>query len=277
MPATRRSNHTSTTLLAALVALTAAAQSAHAGQRAPAAGHYASVNGLNMYYETHGSGMPLVLLHGGGCTIDFSFSAVLPSLARHRKVIAVEQQAHGHTPDIPRPLSYEQMAEDTAALLSQLKVQSADFLGWSDGGNIALLIAIRHPTLVRKLAVTGANYNNDGMYAGFAESVGALVPESPRLRGVHEAYDKAAPDRTQWPGLIVKLKTMWLEFKGCRPEDLRTIQAPVLVMVGDSDAVRPEHALEMFRLLPHASLAVLPATGHATLRTFLDAPMPDAK
>jgi pimeloyl-ACP methyl ester carboxylesterase len=236
-----------------------------ADRRTQAEGAYASVNGLEMYYEVHGAGAPLVLLHGGGWTIESSFRAILPPLARSHKLLAIEQQAHGHTADIARPLSYEQMADDTAALLAQLGIERADFFGWSDGGNVALEIALRHPRLVRRLVVTGANFSNEGMRPGFAQSVAALTPDSPRLTAQHAEYRRTAPDASQWPRVVAKLKGLWLEFKGIAPEDLRKIDAPVLVMVGDRDAVRAEHALALFRLLPHASLAVLPATGHATM------------
>ncbi len=254
------------------------------------AGRFASVNGLKMYYEAHGAhgtGSPLVLLHGGSATIESSFGSVLPALAKSRQVFAVEQQGHGHTPDIARPLSYEQMADDTARLLGLLKVESADLLGWSDGANVALQVAIRHPSLVRKLIVSGANYSNDGIDPEAMQWLRATTPEN-WPREFQMAYARAAPDPKQWPTLVSKLKKMWLEFKGWRPEDIQRIEAPVLVMVGDGDMVRPEHAVKMFRLLAYGQLAVLPATGHRTLQqrpawvlsmiaAFLEAPLPDAK
>ena len=129
--------------------------------QASAAGGYASVNGLNMYYEIHGSGEPLVILHGGMSTIG-AFYRILPALAKSRQIIAVEQQGHGHTADIDRPFSFEQMADDTAALLPQLGVKKADVFGYSDGGMVALEMAIRHPELIRKLAISSAVYNMDG-------------------------------------------------------------------------------------------------------------------
>src|ERR671935_3223680 len=121
-------------------------------------GQYASVNGLTMYYEVHGAGRPLVLLHGALSAIGTSFGKVLPSLAKTRQVIAVEQQAHGHTADIDRPLTYEQMADDTAALLRHLEIGSADVYGYSLGGGVALQLAIRHPELVRKLVLVSASH-----------------------------------------------------------------------------------------------------------------------
>jgi pimeloyl-ACP methyl ester carboxylesterase len=134
---------------------------------------YAPVNGLEMYYEIHGpaEGTPLVLLHGGGSTIETSFGALLPALARTRRVIAVEQQGHGHTADVERPFSFEQSADDTAALLHHLGVARADFFGYSNGGSIALKIAMRHPKLVRRIVAQSAMYKRDGFPASFWESM----------------------------------------------------------------------------------------------------------
>src|SRR5919202_78290 len=130
-----------------------------------ARGQYASVNGLNMYYEVHGAGRPLVLLHGALSAIGTSFGKVLPTLAKTRRVIAIEQQAHGHTADIDRPLSYAQMAEDTGALLQRLGIDQADYVGYSMGGGIALQLAMRHPDRVRKFVFAGGTaYRPDGLY-----------------------------------------------------------------------------------------------------------------
>jgi len=244
---------------------------------------YAFVNSLKMYYEIHGAGRPLVLLHGGLTTIDSSFGEILPILANTRQVVAVEQQGHGHTADLDRPLTFEQMADDTAALLRQIEIESADFFGWSDGGNIALQIALRHPSLVRRLMISGTNYNNDGFDSSVLRAFQDLTPAGmPKV--LAEAYARTAPDPKQWPILIDKVKKLALEFKGWRPEDIQSIDVPVLVMIGDRDIVRPEHAVQMFRLLPNAQLAVLPGTDHNTLArpdwvlpmmaAFLDGPVP---
>ncbi|MGH6902584.1 MAG: alpha/beta fold hydrolase [Geminicoccaceae bacterium] len=259
---------------------------------------YASVNGLEMYYEIHGTGRPLVLLHGGLMTIE-GFGELLPALARSRQVIAVEQQAHGRTADIDRPLRYEQMAEDTAALLRQLGIGQADFFGYSMGGGIALQIAIRDPDLVRRLVLAAANYDPEGYYPEVLEAIQRLRPEdfagSPWL----EAYTRVAPNPEDWPALLERIKDLDLWFEGWPREEIAVIEAPALVIVGDSDVVRPEHAVQMFRLLgggvpgdltgpPRSRLAVLPGTTHVTLveradwlvpmvTEFLDAPMPKAK
>jgi pimeloyl-ACP methyl ester carboxylesterase len=250
-------------------------------------GNYAAVNGLKMYYEIHGTGRPLVLLHGGLTTIQGSFEKVLPSFANTRRVIAVEQQGHGRTADVDRPLSFGQMADDTAELLRQLGIQQADFFGYSDGGNVALGIAIRHPELVRKFVIAGTNYNNDGLYPEILEFFKDVKAEDlgPELR---DAYTDVAPHPEDWPTLVAKVMKQAAEFEGWQPEDIRAIGAPALIMIGDADIVRPEHAVELFRLLPHAQLAVLPGTEHqaiveraewllSMISAFFEAPMPEPR
>jgi pimeloyl-ACP methyl ester carboxylesterase len=245
-------------------------------------GSYASVNCLDMCYEVHGEGRPLVLLHGGMVAIDFTFGKMLPVLAKTRQVIAVEQQGHGHTADIDRPLSFEQMADDTAALLRGLHIMGADFFGYSDGGNVALGIAIRHPDLVRKVAIAGTNVNNDGLYPAVLESLQHVTADD--MGALKDAYTRVAPHPGAWPVLVEKVIAQTLAFKGWDPDDLRAIKAPVLIIVGDYDIVRTEHAVELFRLIPNVNLAVLPRTDHflrlqnpewllSMLADFFDAPM----
>ena len=251
---------------------------------------FAPVNDLNMYYEIHGptNGKipPLVLLHGGGSTIGTSFGNMLQSFAKSRQVIAFEQQGHGHTADIDRPFRFEQSADDAAALLRHLKIERADFFGYSNGGNIALQIAIRHPARVRKLVVASAMFKRDGLYPDFWESMKhATVKTMPTE--LRDAYLRVAPHPEQLSTFHEKSVRRMLEFKDWREQDIHSIDAPTMVMIGDGDIVRPEHAVEMFRLLPHARLAVLPGTDHMTLlqradwlvsmiEAFLDAPMPKA-
>jgi pimeloyl-ACP methyl ester carboxylesterase len=251
-------------------------------------GKYADVNGLRMYYEIHGTGRPLVLLHGGLAYIESSFGKMLPSLAKNRQVIGIEQQGHGHTADIDRPLTYEQMAEDTAELLRRLGITAADFFGWSDGGIIATRIAMRHPELVRKFAIIGSIYNNDGLPPELRKAVANMSPDDVPAE-FRAAYTKVAPKPEQWPTLVGKVIKLMDDsvWQGWRPEDIRSIRAPALVMIGDVDqVVRFDHVLQMFRLLPHAQLAVLPGTDHFApltrpdwilpmLEAFFDAPMPE--
>lgn len=221
---------------------------------------YARVNGLRMYYELHGSGgTPLVLIHGGGSTIGTNFGRVLPLLSRDRQVIAVEVQAHGHTRDVDRPFTFEQDADDVAALLDTLHVAKADILGFSNGGTTALQIAIRHPGKVNRLVIASSNYRRDGMQEGFWDFMekgtfadmpqpykDAYLKINPSQEGVHAMHDRDA-------------KRM-LAFKDIPDETIKSIVAPALVVVGDRDVVRVEHALQLSRLLPHARLAILPGT-----------------
>src|SRR5512139_1743551 len=252
---------------------------------------YAPVNGLEMYYEIHGSpngkSPPLILLHGGGSTIETSFGKVLPSFAKTRQVIAFDQQGHGRTADVDRPFTFDQSAEDTVALLRYLKIEKADFFGYSNGGQIALQIAVRHPDLVRKLVVESAMFQRDGSDPGFWKSFEHAKPDDmpPELR---EAYLGVAPHPENLPTFFAKSVQRMLNFKGWTPEDIQSINAPALVVIGDHDIVRVEHAVLMFRLLPNAQLAVLPGTDHMTIvnrsdwlvpmvGTFLDSPMPPAR
>jgi pimeloyl-ACP methyl ester carboxylesterase len=221
---------------------------------------YADVNGLRMYYELHGSGgTPLVLIHGGGSTIGTNFGRVLPLLARNRRVIAVEVQAHGHTRDVDRPFTFEQDADDVAALLDSLHVRKADILGFSNGGTTALQIAIRHTDKVKRLIIASSNYRRDGMQEGFWDFMekgtyadmpqpykDAYLKINPSQEGVHAMHDRDA-------------KRM-LAFKDIPDESIKAIQAPTLVVAGDRDVVRVEHALALSRLLPQARLAILPGT-----------------
>ncbi len=265
--------------------------------QAPGAGNYASVNGLNMYYEIHGVGQPLVLLHGAFSAIGTSFGNVLPELAKTRQVIAFEMQAHGHTADIDRPLSMEQMADDTAAALQHLGIERADFFGYSMGAGIALQVAIRHPEMVRKLVLASVTYNQSGLHPGLMEGLAEMKPEMMFGSPWHEEYMRIAPRPEDFATLFAKKTQMDQEIQDLPAEAIEAIEAPTLLIIGDSDIVRPEHAVEMFRLLgggvmgdlaglPRSQLAILPGTTHVTLveradwlvsmiTAFLDAPTPE--
>jgi len=176
------------------------------------------------------------------------------------------------------------MADDTAAALRQLGIEEADLFGYSNGGNVALGLAIRHPGLVRRMAVAGVNYNREGLYPevlGFLENV-----DPDALGHLKEAYQAVAPNPEGWPTLVSKVARLTLDFEGWRPDELRGVGAPTLVMAGDKDVVPPEHTLELFRLLADARLAILPGTDHVSLRgrtdwllsmlgELLDAPPPE--
>lgn len=256
----------------------------------PRAGRYAFVNGLRMYYELHGEGRPLILLHGALSTIDSSFNSVLPSLSGRRRVIAVEQQAHGRTRDIARPLSYEQMARDTIELLRQLGVREADVIGYSMGATVALQMAVEQPRLVRKLALVSAGYHKAGYKPELVSfmrqidptsSVWATHPLGPKRRDdLEHAMRRAAPS-SDWPTALTRIKQAFASYDGVQAEDLRRVRADTLVLTGDQDVIYPEHMGELSRLLPRAKLEVMPGADHAAmvaraaplLPAFLDAPV----
>jgi pimeloyl-ACP methyl ester carboxylesterase len=266
---------------------------------AQGAGDYISVNGLEMYYEIHGVGQPLVLLHGAFSAVGTSFGEVLPELAKTRQVIAFEMQAHGRTADIDRPLSYEQMVDDTVAALKQLGIEKADFFGFSMGAGIALQVAIRHPEAVRKLVLASVTYKLDGVHPGLMEGLAEMKPEMMYGSPWHEEYMRIAPRPEDFATLFAKKTQMDQQVRDLPADAIEAMDAPTLLIIGDSDIVRPEHAVEMFRLLgggvmgdltglPNSQLAILPGTTHATLvergdwlgsmiTAFLDAPMPDAE
>ncbi|HXC25620.1 MAG TPA: alpha/beta hydrolase [Gemmatimonadaceae bacterium] len=223
-------------------------------------GHSATVNGLPMYYEIHGSGTPLVLLHGGGSTIRSTFGRILPDLAKTHQVIALELQAHGHTPDIGRPLSFEQDADDVAALLKQLHIDKADVIGFSNGGTTALQIAIRHPALVNKLVLASTLYKRDGMQPGFWDGMQqASLEHMPQP--LKDAYREANPDPKGLQAMFDRDVARMLAFQDISDAKIQAIQSPTLVINGAAEVVQAEHALALSHMLPHAQLAILPG-GH---------------
>jgi pimeloyl-ACP methyl ester carboxylesterase len=224
---------------------------------------YAPVNGLKMYYEIYGEGtMPLVLIHGGGSTIESSFSKMLPLFSAYGKVIAVELQAHGRTGDRDAPETFEQDADDVAALLAFLKIDKANFLGFSNGGTTTLQIAIRHPEIVNKIVIASANYRRDGMPPGFFEGFPkATLADMPA--SLKEAYLKVAPDKSHLRVMFEKDVARMENFKDVPDDVMQSIKAPALIIITDRDVIQPEHALRMSRILHGARLAILPGV-HGT-------------
>lgn len=221
---------------------------------------YSLVNGINMYYEMYGEGMPLVLIHGGGSTIQTSFEKVIPLFAKTRKVIAVELQAHGRTEDRGMQNSFEQDADDVAALLQNLHISSADIFGFSNGGNAAMQLAIRNPQLVNKIIIASSFYKRDGFHPWFWEFMpGATLQNMPAE--LQQAFLALTPDRTKLEAMHNKDRDRMLNFKDWPDEMLTAIQAPSLIIMGDKDVITVEHAAAMCRLIPNCRLAVLPA-GH---------------
>jgi pimeloyl-ACP methyl ester carboxylesterase len=277
---------------------------AFAQTRAPGAVKtgYAPVNGLNLYYEIHGTGEPLILLHGGLGSTEM-FDATLPSLAKNRQVIAVDLQAHGRTANIDRPLSYEAMADDVAALIHYLKFERADVLGFSLGGEVALRTAIQHSDVVRKLVVVSAAFRRDGWYPEIVAqttALGASSAEKFKQTPMYETYERVAPRPEDWPVLFTKLGEMFRKDYDWSKE-VQEIKLPVLLVFGDADAVRTAHVVQFFELLgggkkdggwdgsglSNAQLAILPGLTHykiisspalvSIVTPFLDAPSPSVK
>ena len=229
---------------------------------------YVPVHGLKIYCEVYGvlneTTVPLVLLHGGGSTLDTSFGSIIPRLAKNRTVIAFDQKGHGRTADNIDPFSFEDSADDTVALLLYFKVRQADFLGYSNGGNIALQIAIRHQKVVRKLIIASAMTKRDGMVEGFWEGMKNAKLDSMPAE-LKEAYLKNAPDPKQLQSFHDKSVARMMEFTDWPDSYLKGIQVPTLILIGDHDIIRPEHAMEMFRLLPKGELLIVPGVNHMTL------------
>jgi pimeloyl-ACP methyl ester carboxylesterase len=236
---------------------------------------YATVNGIRMYYEIHGSGQPLVLIHGGGSTIYTTFGKILPMLAKTYRVIAVELQAHGHTSDRNSPETFEQDADDVAELLKQLNIPKVDIFGFSNGGSTALQLAIRHPDKVNKLIAASAIYKRDGMHPWFWEFMKkGTFGDMPKE--YKDAFLSINHDQAKLLNMHNKDQQRMLGFKDWKAEDIQSINAPAFIIVSDGDVVRPEHALEMARLLPHGRLAILPGS-HGEFIGEILSPHPDSK
>ncbi|NCI47891.1 alpha/beta fold hydrolase [Sediminibacterium soli] len=231
-------------------------------QTSPPAGTsgYAPVNGLKMYYEIHGAGKPLVLIHGGGSTLQTSFGRVVQALAASHKVIAVEMQAHGHTADIDRPLSFQQDADDIAALLTYLRVEKASLFGFSNGASTTLEFAIRHPEMTDRIIVASTFSKKAGAPAWFWEMM-----SKPTFEGMPQVYKdeflKIRPDTQALRRMYERDVARMQSFPDIPDEQLRSIKAPAFIIIGDRDVTTPEHATEMHRLIKGSRLAIIPG-GH---------------
>ncbi|MBE5319688.1 alpha/beta hydrolase [Pedobacter sp. MR2016-19] len=216
------------------------------------------VNGIKMYYEIYGEGeIPLVLIHGGGSTIQSSFGRLIPLLENWGKVIAVELQAHGRTSDRDQAESFKQDAEDVTTLLHQLKITKANFLGFSNGGTTTLHIAAHHPTVVNKIIVISANYQREGLIDGFYNGFGdATIDHMPEP--LKTAFLAVNTDQNALQTMFEKDKQRMLDFTDLSDDDLRGITADALLMVADKDVIKPEHVVKMSRLIANAQLVILP-------------------
>jgi len=252
-------------------------------------GSYAAINGLRLYYEVHGGGRPLVLLHGGLLTFDRTFGPVLPDLAKSHQVIGIELQGHGHTADSGREMTLENLAADVAALLSHLGIGQADFFGFSLGGMVALELATRYPDRAGRLVLGSIPSRLDGYHPGTRP--GAAEPDWDRLPTAADGqlmeadYRRVAPDPDHFQQDLAKTAGLVADFQGWSPEQLAAVRSPALLIIGDNDFVRIEHAAEMLTMMPNAQLAVLPGTRHmeviqradqllALVLPFLDGPLP---
>lgn len=221
---------------------------------------YSEVNGLKMYYEIHGQGNPLILIHGGGSTIETNFEKIIPLLSKNRKVIAVELQAHGRTSDRNADLTFEQDADDIATLLKNLNIDKADFFGFSNGGTTTLQISIRHPEIVDKMILGSALAKRNGVPDWFWGFMAQAKLENMPAQ-LKEGYKKVAADTNGLQVMHDRDAKRMVNFKDIPDEQIKSIKAPTLIIIGDKDVITPEHALELHRQIANSELAVIPG-GH---------------
>ena len=238
----------------------------------PVESGYADVNGLKMYYEVYGKGKPLVLIHGSYMTIPWNWSHIIPLFAKDRKVIVAEMQGHGRTRDISREFSHENMADDVSGLLTHLKIDSADILGYSMGAGVAFQVAVRHPDQVRRLVTMSGAYAHDGWWPDTEASFATFTAEMFKGTPVQKQYDSLGNDPAHFAEFVKKVASVDLKPFDWSKE-VKKIKAPIFMAIGDADGVRYEHALELFRAkgggkqgdlhgLPKSRLAILPGTTH---------------
>jgi pimeloyl-ACP methyl ester carboxylesterase len=244
-------------------------------QQKPTTG-YAPVNGLKMYYEVHGSGEPVVLLHGAFMTITNNWDGWIGELSKTRKVIAVEMQGHGRTADIERDISSENLADDVASLLDHLKIPKADLIGYSMGGGVAMQCAVRHPDKVRKVVVISSTFRRDGVVKEALDAIPKLTADAFKGSPIETEYKKLSPTPDEFPKFVKRVLATASKGDDFGADRLKATTAPMFFIHGDADGVRLEHVAEMFRLKggeihgdlgPRSAsrLAILPNTTHVTL------------
>jgi pimeloyl-ACP methyl ester carboxylesterase len=219
-------------------------------------GRYAGINDVRIYFETYGSGPPVLVLHGGGGNLD-GMSGQIRALTPSHFVIAADSRGQGRSTDADEPLSYALMADDMLKLLDHLHIARADIVGWSDGGNIALDMAVHHPERVGRIVVIGANYDVAGLR--FPTVLGGDTPPAPFL------YRFIAPDPKHWPVLYQKLTTMWATQPHYTLEELGQIRAPALIIAGEFDIAKREHTTQLANAIPGSSLCIIPGTTHGVI------------
>ena len=232
----------------------------------PSTTGYADVNGLHLYYETYGSGAPLVLLHGGMLTIDLNFASLIPTLARTHTVIGVEMQGHGRTANIDREITYANLATDIVALLDHLGIERAAVLGHSMGGGVALELAVNHPDRVSAIVPISASVSKDGMHPDLLDpstfETSSIMPTAQDFADFKGAYERLSPHPEQFDAFLMSLSGMDSDFAGWTDEQLAGISCPVLIVQGDNDFTTVAHAGVMLAKIPNSTLAVIPATTH---------------
>lgn len=220
---------------------------------------YSDVNGLKMYYEIHGHGKPLLLIHGGGSTIQTSFGNIIPLLAKQRQIIAIDLQAHGRTNDRDSDLTFEQDADDIAVLLANLQISKVDILGFSNGGQTTIEIALRHPDLINKIIIASAFYKRDAVVSQFWEGFDqASLKDMPVA--LQEGFLLVNNSKEGLMNMFNKDVQRMKVFQGWSEDQIRSIKAPALIINGNNDVGSVEHAVEMYRIIPHCQLAILPGT-----------------
>ena len=228
---------------------------------APRTSGTVDIDGLPVFFETEGDGATIVLLHGG-LADNSTWAAQFSGLSPHCRVVAPERQAQGHTPDRPGPLTYQAMTDQTVSFLVALDLGPVDLVGWSDGGMVATLLAAAHPELVRTLTVTGSGFSSAGYVEGGMEALLALSPDDEDMAMFAAMYADVSPDGPDhFPVVWEKIRTMWAEPFDWT-EEVRKISAPTLVIVGDDDYIRVDHAEQFSRLVDNGQLAVVPGTSH---------------
>jgi len=229
-------------------------------------GRYVMAGNVRTYYEEHGEGEPLLLMHGGACTIEI-FSELTPELANRYKVILPERRGHGRTADIEGPISYDLMAQDTIAFMEAAGITSAHLVGYSDGAVVGILVAMARPDLVKKLVSISGNFDVNGLTKEALAFLQSATPETfehaPTLAKLVEMYKQTTPDGSEhWSIVFEKLKRMMLEEPKIPPQNLSRITAPTLIMAGDRDMITLEHTIELFRAIPKAQLCIVPGSSH---------------
>jgi pimeloyl-ACP methyl ester carboxylesterase len=219
---------------------------------------YADVNGLALYYEQHGDGPPLVLLHGGLLTLELSFGTTIPVLAQRHRVIAVELQGHGRTADIDRSMTFEHLAADVVALLDHLSIERTDVFGFSLGGLTTYQLLVEHAGRIRRAVVASADFRNRRGGERYPER----LPTEADFAAMRAAYAAVAPDPAHFDAFAEKTVALMQRSRGWSDDQLRSVEPPVLVLIGDTDFILVPDAAEAAELLPHGQLAVLPGTTH---------------